>query len=77
LGLGLAGILFQNKPWLTIGRATLIGCLFSISIELMQLTLSTRATDVDDVIFNTLGAALGAAGFIFINYLKTTQRHRI
>ena len=36
------------------------GLLLSIAIELIQLQLPTRTTDVDDVIFNTIGAFLGA-----------------
>jgi glycopeptide antibiotics resistance protein len=33
--------------------------LVSVSIELMQLATSYRITDIDDVILNTAGAALG------------------
>jgi glycopeptide antibiotics resistance protein len=36
------------------------GFLLSLSIELAQLAIPTRATDVDDVILNTLGTAIGA-----------------
>jgi glycopeptide antibiotics resistance protein len=74
LGLGLAGLLRQNRPWPTIGRATLGGGLFSLAIELMQLTISTRATDIDDLIFNTLGAALGALSFVIVGNLWALKR---
>ena len=37
------------------------GLLLSLSIELIQLAIPSRATDVDDVILNTLGTAVGTA----------------
>lgn len=40
------------------GRVTLGGFLFSLLIELSQI-LSSRGTDVDDLIMNTIGAAVG------------------
>jgi len=43
------------------GRVTLIGLLLSLSIEVAQLFLASRATDIDDVILNTLGTLIGAA----------------
>ncbi len=46
------------------GRRFLVGvvaaALLSAGIEVVQLNLASRATDVDDVLFNTLGAMLGA-----------------
>jgi glycopeptide antibiotics resistance protein len=48
----------DKRRWLAIGAA---GFLLSLSIELAQLAIPTRATDVDDVILNTLGTAIGAA----------------
>jgi glycopeptide antibiotics resistance protein len=47
----------NSRWWLTVIAA---GSLLSLSIELAQLTIPTRATDVDDVILNTLGTAIGA-----------------
>ena len=47
-----------KRRWLAIVAA---GFLLSLSIELAQLAIPTRATDVDDVILNTLGTAIGAA----------------
>jgi glycopeptide antibiotics resistance protein len=37
-----------------------VGLLLSLSIELFQLAIPSRATDVDDVILNTLGTMVGA-----------------
>lgn len=42
------------------------GVLLSLFIETVQLRILTRATDVDDLIFNTLGAAIGAVLLIGI-----------
>ena len=43
--------------------ASFVAMLVSISIELMQLATSVRVTDIDDVILNTSGAAVGYIGF--------------
>ena len=48
------------------GRVTLMGFLLSLSIEVTQLFLATRATDIDDVILNTLGTLLGAAILVLL-----------
>lgn len=45
------------RPWLGV---TLAGLLFSLSIEIAQLAIPSRVTDIDDVILNTLGTAAGA-----------------
>ncbi len=46
------------KSCASLGRVSLAGLSFSLLIELSQ-TLSFRGTDVDDLIMNTLGAAVG------------------
>lgn len=48
---------FGSRSWFRIVTA---GFLFSLGIELAQLLIPSRATDVDDVILNTLGTAVGA-----------------
>lgn len=45
------------RPWLGV---TLTGLLLSLFIEITQLAIPSRVTDVDDVILNTLGTAAGA-----------------
>ena len=70
LGIGLAGILYSDNPRQTIRRAALFGFLVSLTIELTQLTIPSRATDVDDLIFNTLGTLLGAVIFITVQQKK-------
>lgn len=48
---------FKARWWL---RIIGVGLLLSLSIELLQLTIPSRATDIDDVILNTLGTMVGA-----------------
>lgn len=65
LGLTLAGALGGSRRRrfaMAVGSAAAL----SVSIELVQLGLPSRTTDVDDVIFNTLGAAVGAATFLVL-----------
>ncbi|MEW5961800.1 MAG: VanZ family protein, partial [Chloroflexota bacterium] len=59
LGLGLAGWRHRTHSRQTLQVVALGGFLVSLAIELMQLAILSRATDVDDLIFNTLGALLG------------------
>lgn len=40
-------------------KVTLIGMIISLSIEIIQYVLRTGVTDIDDIILNTIGAALG------------------
>jgi len=60
-GLCVAG---AAGSWRPVARLALVaGCalLFSVGIELLQLGVPGRASDVDDVIFNVVGAVVGAA----------------
>ena len=41
-------------------QTTLIGALFSLAIEISQYVFMLGYSDIDDVIFNTLGAGAGA-----------------
>ena len=70
LGIGLSGILHRNTPRQTILQATLCGFLMSLAIEFTQLTIPSRATDIDDLIFNTFGTLLGALLFIALQQKK-------
>jgi glycopeptide antibiotics resistance protein len=64
IGLSLAGALGGLPYRRRLQTVIAIGAALSIGIELMQLTIPSRATDVDDVLFNTIGTALGAAFLI-------------
>jgi len=50
-------------------KAVLYGCLVSCCIEVLQLPL-VRVTDVDDVILNTAGAALGCLMYFVFRKFK-------
>lgn len=49
------------SPWTIIG----LGCLVSITIELVQLGIPSRFATVPDVIANTAGAAIGCLAVIW------------
>lgn len=49
---------FIWPSWRNIFAVTLAGCALSVCIEASQL-LNNRATDIDDIIANTLGALIG------------------
>jgi len=51
-------------------RVFLICLLVSVSIELMQLITSVRSTDIDDVILNTSGVAVGYLIYIFLRFVS-------
>jgi glycopeptide antibiotics resistance protein len=70
LGIGVAGIFCGDNLWQTFRRAALGGFLVSLTIELTQLAIPSRATDIDDLIFNTLGTMLGAIMFIAVQQKK-------
>ena len=47
-------------------QTALAGMCLSLFIETMQFGLNTGVSDIDDVIFNTIGAILGYLAYIFI-----------
>ena len=46
------------------------GVFISLCIEFLQLPFSSRASDIDDLILNTFGVAVGYGIFAAIKYLK-------
>lgn len=54
----------------THARVLLSGVGFSLLIELLQLPFYTRVTDVDDLLLNSLGFALGYTIFLLIRHFK-------
>ena len=47
-------------------KVTAAGAMISLCIEIIQLPFSVRASDVDDLILNTLGVAVGYAVYALI-----------
>ena len=60
IGFSLAGALGPGSRARQVGGAIGLGAGLSLAIELAQLGIPGHATDVDDLLFNTLGAILGA-----------------
>ena len=58
-----------NSFWKVVGA----GALLSLSIEILQLPFSVRASDVDDLILNTAGVAIGYAIYALVNKLKKNK----
>lgn len=63
LGLTVAGVVGRWAPVGRLAAAGLTGLGLSVAIELVQLGIPGRASDVDDVIFNTVGTLVGAATY--------------
>lgn len=52
------------------GKVLAAGTLLSLCIEILQLPFASRASDVDDLILNTLGAAVGYGIYAAVKRLK-------
>lgn len=66
------------KEYDNLPRTTITGFCFSVGIELCQL-LNRRASDIDDLIMNTLGAIIGWGiwkGFSKLIHLKYGRRNQ-
>ncbi len=62
-----AGVTSRRRFWVAVA----LGAALSGMIEAIQSTIPTRATDVDDLLFNTIGTALGAC--LLIWYRRRTD----
>ena len=65
-----------------IKKVVVIGALFSIAIELLQFVtgliakITFRVADINDVIFNTIGAAIGYMLFVgFVRIYRQASHH--
>jgi glycopeptide antibiotics resistance protein len=65
-GFFLMGFLEHSSSRFSYGVVVLSGCLLSLGIEALQLFVPTRATDIDDVIFNTVSTCLGVLVFFML-----------
>ena len=59
-----------NSFWKVVGA----GAQMSLCIEILQLPFSVRATDIDDLILNLFGIAVGYGIFVLIRKLKKEKR---
>lgn len=55
-----------NSFWKVIA----VGALISLCIELLQLPFASRASDIDDLLLNTLGVAVGYGIYAFFRHFK-------
>ena len=55
-----------NSFW----KVAAVGAFISLCIEILQLPFSSRASDIDDLIINTLGVAAGYGIYAAIKHLK-------
>ena len=65
---------FLWKTYSTLKAAAVFGFMMSLSIELLQL-FTFRATDINDLIANTLGTVFGYFLFRMISYLVPSVRN--
>lgn len=56
----------QNHLW----KVALTGLLISLSIELLQLPMNGRTSDVDDLLLNTLGCVIGYGIYALFRHLR-------
>lgn len=62
----------------SVGLTVLLGALVSLGVEILQLPIWSRSSDVDDVILNTAGAAVGAAvAWLVLRLPEAWQRPRL
>lgn len=53
-----------------LSKSLLVGMAFSVSIEIVQLFMPNRWTDIDDVLLNTLGTGIGYSLFKMLNRIE-------
>ena len=59
----------MSKHYQNLKNTFFIGCGLSLSIEIVQLFTMYRATDIDDLITNTIGTLIGYFCFKFVHKL--------
>ena len=58
----------------TFGKVLLAGGGISLCIEMIQLPFSVRATDIDDLILNTLGVIIGYGIYALVRYARRIKK---
>jgi glycopeptide antibiotics resistance protein len=54
----------------SFGKVLITGAFISLGIEILQLPFASRASDIDDLILNTLGVAIGYGIYAACKRLK-------
>ena len=52
------------------------GFLMSLAIEILQLPFADRTSDVDDLIMNTLGVAIGYVLYVIVRYVRSLGKQK-
>ena len=74
LGLTLSNALPQKwHRWGRIALTTLVGCILSAGIEYTQYRYALGMAEVDDVIYNTLGAFIGSTSLLLAHAIKKSR----
>jgi glycopeptide antibiotics resistance protein len=63
----LLGAIIKERRWLQVIE---MGCLFSLMIEILQLLTRRGVCNIDDVIHNTIGCAIGYGIFRLCNTIQ-------
>ena len=58
----------------TFWKVLLAGIGISLCIEIIQLPFSVRATDIDDIILNTIGVIVGYGIYALIRYIRRIKK---
>ncbi len=58
----------------TFGRVLVAGAGISLCIEIIQLPFRVRATDIDDLVLNTVGVIVGYGLYSLIQYVRRIKR---
>ena len=56
------------------GKVIAAGAFLSLCIELIQLPFADRVSDIDDLILNTLGVAIGYGIYSLVKRIKSSKR---
>ena len=65
-------ILYKNLA--SFRKTVLMGFLLSLSIEIIQLPFAVRASDIDDLILNTVGVVIGYGIYALVKWLKSRKK---
>lgn len=68
----LTPILYKHLD--SFKKTVLTGFLISLSIEIIQLPFAVRASDIDDLILNTLGVMAGYSIYALVKKLKARKK---